>query len=1282
MYGSSDNNKRDLRGIFDRDAGVSEVVGTLLLIGIGISLFAGLAIVVYTTTLFYFPSSLSSVYVVGFVQNINDQYHIILHNYGGEPLPSYMMIRFTIGEDTIDTSIKDLLGDDHIWGISEKISYYPGQINPHYNTILGYAEVKVSIIDPNSNALILETTIQEGIHEPTPRVITDPATGIDITNATLNLRYDFKKITEDRTVAFEYREKESQNDFILIGDSVKLVENSVGSYSYNLQGLSPGRTYEFRGVIKWKGADWISGITKDFKTLTYVLGEWRFDEESGPLVKDSSGRGHHGSLYPNSSLYPGIIPVRVNGLSQRAVSFDGYNDYAVIPDQNDELTPSGSFTVEGWIKPSTPITVGVPTHIDTSLFGNQNLSFYEPQIHHVKDDLYVMISRNYTYHGFIATFNVSSEGVIEHTHTTCFKDIEEFDVICRSPRIIHVGYNGNKRVYGVFYYSDKEGKIVTIGVDNITGEITVIKSFIFDTDIGVTLDAIKVKDYTNSFFLIVYSSFSGSWGRFRTCSISPDGNTISVVSFNQLVTGPSYNTINTPDVIYDNEKDTYLVVYSNSDTDILVRNITVNPATGVISVSDSIYINENDQRFYPHIMKIRSNMFLVTYYHNLDPYKNLVSIFSFNNNKINFIKNEIELIKCGLNNPSELVYIGYRENGGYRYHFYGYIYTTMGSIFNSPYLLIFLVNESNSDISVSNPNNLDTMSPCFYYGPVMYPIYNFNNNEGFVVLYFRGESSSDTNNGIIKTIKITVSFVDGKVSLSIVFIDEWNMGVQNCMVSKLIHVSGDVYAVLYLGYDYRVYLKTFRINSNGVISRSYLYSYCFPDRLYKTILPYLMDICHLYDSYFIVAYSQSPYGSYGSFLIKVIKIDDAGIITDIGISITERDLNIDEIRESLKCKLIQISDDKFIFVQHYVVDESTYGDRWRNISLFSFKVDVDNKNIGRLSTCNVSSYSKSDAILLSKQVDKAYLAVVVPSMIYTFKMDIPTGVIDIVKNEAVSLLEGISYVSISYACNDAYLVFSKRTGLGSRLSTLYISPVGDVIRVIDPGDKIIGYNIMNPEIIRLSGDKYLFIFTNSSSKSEGYAASFRVSSDTYNISYNLVNKSIFNRILMLDSLTGVYPSVVKVNEDIFAVSYQGSSADGYIETIRVNHVSDVQWVICNKSYDVFIKKTGDNTYDVECRLTFTENQYTLSVPVYPDIWNYIAVVYNKTTSNIKMYNYNNQQNHISSVDTTSGLTLKGKKGSLLFGSHKGVYDEILLHAVPVAEDYITTRFNSLKPSGG
>jgi len=74
-----------------------------------------------------------------------------------------------------------------------------------------------------------------------------------------------------------------------------------------------------------------------------LVGYWKFDEEPGNVVIDASMTGNDGTVYGAAS---------VDGISGKALEFDGVGDYVDVPDAPD-LNPTSAITVTAWFNVSS-----------------------------------------------------------------------------------------------------------------------------------------------------------------------------------------------------------------------------------------------------------------------------------------------------------------------------------------------------------------------------------------------------------------------------------------------------------------------------------------------------------------------------------------------------------------------------------------------------------------------------------------------------------------------------------------------------------------------------------------------------------------------------------------------------------------------------------------------------------------------------------------------------------------------------------------------------------------
>jgi concanavalin A-like lectin/glucanase superfamily protein len=203
-------------------------------------------------------------------------------------------------------------------------------------------------------------------HTPwsTPLAVTDAASGIRATEATLNAT-----VNPEGTPAnyqFEYGKTTSY------GTKVPVLPKSIGAGTTNvvvsepISGLEAGTTYHYRVV-----ASNLEGITagedKTFTPPTYAtaiasdnpISYWRLGETSGTNAADE--RAANPGTYQNSPTL-GTTSLLATDTANKAVSFDGTNDSVQVSNST-SLQPTSSISLEAWIKPTSLPTAGSFTTI-------------------------------------------------------------------------------------------------------------------------------------------------------------------------------------------------------------------------------------------------------------------------------------------------------------------------------------------------------------------------------------------------------------------------------------------------------------------------------------------------------------------------------------------------------------------------------------------------------------------------------------------------------------------------------------------------------------------------------------------------------------------------------------------------------------------------------------------------------------------------------------------------------------------------------------------------------
>lgn len=135
---------------------VSEIVGTVLLLAMTLSLFSLLS---YTVLSYPFNPSPPSVNLAGYLGGSADTTDVIIEHYGGDSLDiTTTKVMVNIQGTSTDVNMTNLTDSNNngMWDLGEKLIYRPDE------NIAG-KQVEVTVVDTKSNSIIMSGILQEGV---------------------------------------------------------------------------------------------------------------------------------------------------------------------------------------------------------------------------------------------------------------------------------------------------------------------------------------------------------------------------------------------------------------------------------------------------------------------------------------------------------------------------------------------------------------------------------------------------------------------------------------------------------------------------------------------------------------------------------------------------------------------------------------------------------------------------------------------------------------------------------------------------------------------------------------------------------------------------------------------------------------------------------------------------------------------------------------------------------------------------------------------------------------
>jgi hypothetical protein len=409
------------------DDAVSEIVGTLILVTIAVSVFSAVSLIILNPWSNFSDVSTPEVTLVGFI----DTNSIVIEHRGGIPLSQKTKIVLTISDVVTIFHIDEFSywvdqNNDGLWTIGERVVYPAGALQGKQVTCL--------VVDVDKNFAIFDKVIQKGISVFSPSITALPPDDVTETSATLKLYYDFYNISHFSSGLLNFTYGPFGGPYI-DSPSVKPLSLS-GWYGLQLTGLVSGNQYEYWAWMNYTNGTMIAGpIT--FYTYQTTRGLWHFDEAIGStLAYDAMNPASDGIVH-EATFIPG-------GKSNGSLNFMGASDYVEVP-HHPKFNVDSEITIEAWVNVSK-VGAQFPGNVSelylkniSDIFGN---TCFEPDLINIIGTIYAVAYHD-TVSAYITTFQMTDDGVFQGVIDTKTIPVPH----CYEPDIINIHHN----IYAVAY---------------------------------------------------------------------------------------------------------------------------------------------------------------------------------------------------------------------------------------------------------------------------------------------------------------------------------------------------------------------------------------------------------------------------------------------------------------------------------------------------------------------------------------------------------------------------------------------------------------------------------------------------------------------------------------------------------------------------------------------------------------------------------------------------------------------------------------------------------------
>jgi hypothetical protein len=1249
---------------------VSEIMGTILLLSISITLLTVFYIVVLHNATNPTNTFIPSVNIVGEIQGKN----VILEHRGGLSVNSNATVTVTIAGTSYHFTVKDYLNDTNHngkWDIGERVVYQPAG----YTSLLNL-EISLVVVDPSINTVLMHGLIQEGEKGDVPYVQTMSPINVMPHSASLKLYYNFLDASYlPGKVWFIW--KNAANSSWTTTVSTNIVAGLTGFAQVNLTGLLNNQAYLCQAWIQYKvGGSFInkSGSVQLFSTANDTMGMWRFEEASGPTVFDTSGQtpSNDGTLKPNTTSGPQRMTATLKN-SLRCLSFDGIDDTVEIP-SSPTLNMTNEITMEAWINRSQHCDglIGVPVSLALSQFK----SFYEygcinPNIIHINGGIYAIVSNNETAPnpGYLITVNISSNGAIVSNDTTSIVDILRFSTSCKTAKIIYI--SGSIGIYGIVYINVSAGNKLFLTTVNISSNGIINKAIISSRQLTAFLsgfpDIIRISGSTNG-YAIVYGVNASLFGRMLSVNVSNTGVISPVNKLFIFYNESMQETIMIePEIIQlQGSADNYVIVYNCIGDDGGIRTVKIT-ATGVITnISAEMEFDEDDGG-QPEIIHVSGNYYAIAY---CGPASTAPGW------RPTMVIRTVRIFANGIITPK----------GG-------------NPKVTKIYDTIFLENLPGSGIRSPRVLAIDPTNRIF---AVTYEI-----DVGGGVMY-----------GRMKTLQLDAT---GHL---VQMIDALTFESYYASMPDFINISGNVYGIVYQSDVSDGILKTVQINLDGsipnkpVINTTELGAFnCYEqDALLTSDGKYVASVFRTIDR---------------SLMVKTVKVNSTqkSIATTFSNTFTIEPGNVSSKKPnnaSYMPAIIPINGNVYAIVYCQYLDVPTNVRRGKIIT-----ITIDGN--GRITPIMNRTFDNTNCTNTPMRIIPVNKTNNIYAIVYQLKNNTGRVKTVKITNAGTIMNFPGSYCFEIGICREPSIVCVNKTVYAiayrdnnnyGRLRTIRILSDGTIPLKVNDTFQFETTSCFHPRIIKENGNIFAIVY--SRTNTIGFVITLKI------LINGSIVKPILDR-LQFESANGNQPDIVPVKERIYALVYQ-SSANllGRISTVRLGENGDLPNSVDSTSFinpssgscvvsgydirlipftntstaryyialeggrnmDIFmsvirINITGAtrnvmskqgayaiqaNGTNVFANITDTTGQvHILSAPLHNG-WNCIACTYDSSTMNLYL--------NATMVNTTaiSGKAVKKTPSKLIFGEYNAMYDEFGVFASAIAASRITSYYNYFRTS--